>query len=1056
MALDIRPLLKALTHVKAHYRTVNGKVVYIPDHDANRQDGSTAATLSQRTVIGKHKSGTHYLRATDAEDGQKIQQAAKELGIDVTRRRAGATHHGRTGSYDHFHVADPSHAGAIHNRLRELEGKDAEPVTMREATPEKGFKIPEKPASFDQKAQALEPKPSAAAPHGFIVESDDFGDDWPMFKTEAEAKAWIKEQSLEVAERSCDENGVGLYGPFKGKSKASIAKIIEKRNQDAITVSRHPGIRVSEHDDKQGGTFKVVHGIAENSEAKNETGVEPKEMKWSYPTDDELMNEVKTEYWIQELLDPNNISPSSLSDERLKSKVETLKEVAHAEPIDPTKVKFRGNWNNYEELKSRTTQIHKDPDSMLEKIKSGQPLPMPIAVRHTDGSIEILGGATRTGLAKLHGSQVTALVIDEKKQHEAFADSYLKDAKESAETWDQTHLFEPIKAYYLENGPKPTVKDEGEARAAFHIAMDLRRVAKMKGIDINGKDKKFEVSAEPAQPKEGLAAQGAHDHVEGLKRQILYNQKAHGFKNPHAATALQDTEFGDHKHARESHEIAAGWHSQEAKKARAEGRNDGTAEGHEGSMQAHDALAKWHGEQHKAESVEANHRLAESNKDRSKTKFNTHPAYSRPGKNGPTFHSYENDQELPDYEGPYHPNGFTSQTEHTWKDGDKRQTSSNPKPQTQKAPPSLDGQAPTKSGPLGDKARELAKMSRNHTDGTKGEKFERTSKAAHPYSQSAHLASVQAHTPEGHAAAAEKHKAAARAHEIAAEDVRKLYPRGARAEADHHGLKNGHLDLAKEHEALAKNGGDTSANQQRTPQDSTEYAGDMTAKANQAGAEAEKNAKRNPEEAKTHHSAAATAHTSAAAAHIKAAETHEGQARLHGSDPKKSEKARDHREAATLHEQKAKFHTEQAGKGKAEAEAPKAEEKPAEAAPTKTMHEALNHADKLHRGLEMGGGTANTAEARREAAKAHDEAIKHLEEAAQHHKGTKTGRDIETTLQQFKSRRDWHNYVADKQEAARNAPKKGRGLKKSFEEGSDYLSFADWKAENGRKESPKA
>jgi hypothetical protein len=119
-AIQPREILKA--HVKSHYRVVNGKVVHVADHDDSRPQGR-AATLHERTAIGKHKGGTHYLRATDAEDGEHIKAAAQKLGIPVERRRAGATHHGRTGAYDHYHVQDPSQALAIHEELKKQAGK---------------------------------------------------------------------------------------------------------------------------------------------------------------------------------------------------------------------------------------------------------------------------------------------------------------------------------------------------------------------------------------------------------------------------------------------------------------------------------------------------------------------------------------------------------------------------------------------------------------------------------------------------------------------------------------------------------------------------------------------------------------------------------------------------------------------------------------------------------------------------------------------------------------------------------------------------------------------
>lgn len=114
MQIQFRVLLKA--HIKAHYRTVGGKVIYVSDHDDKRPHGQAAA-LHERTAMGRHADGSTYLRATDAEDAKHIQSAAEQHGISLEKRRRGATHHGRVGAYDHFHVQDPAHAATIMGEL---------------------------------------------------------------------------------------------------------------------------------------------------------------------------------------------------------------------------------------------------------------------------------------------------------------------------------------------------------------------------------------------------------------------------------------------------------------------------------------------------------------------------------------------------------------------------------------------------------------------------------------------------------------------------------------------------------------------------------------------------------------------------------------------------------------------------------------------------------------------------------------------------------------------------------------------------------------------------
>ena len=83
----------------SHFRVVQGQTVY----SADAKQGRTAE-IHERTAIGKSKDGTHYLRATNAEDGRQILKAAQDTGIEVQKRRSGASHFGRIGAYDHYHV----------------------------------------------------------------------------------------------------------------------------------------------------------------------------------------------------------------------------------------------------------------------------------------------------------------------------------------------------------------------------------------------------------------------------------------------------------------------------------------------------------------------------------------------------------------------------------------------------------------------------------------------------------------------------------------------------------------------------------------------------------------------------------------------------------------------------------------------------------------------------------------------------------------------------------------------------------------------------------------
>lgn len=106
------------SHIKGHYRHINGKVVYVQDYDKTVHGDHPEATIHQRTVIGAHKSGTHTLRATDGEDREAIKEAAGKLGVPVHHiKRSGANHHGRVGAYDVIHFNTQEDAKKVHAAL---------------------------------------------------------------------------------------------------------------------------------------------------------------------------------------------------------------------------------------------------------------------------------------------------------------------------------------------------------------------------------------------------------------------------------------------------------------------------------------------------------------------------------------------------------------------------------------------------------------------------------------------------------------------------------------------------------------------------------------------------------------------------------------------------------------------------------------------------------------------------------------------------------------------------------------------------------------------------
>lgn len=113
-----------MPYEKTNYRRDENGVVRYSEDGKGR-----IATLQDRTAIGRHKDGSIYIRATDSEDLTKAKSIADAMGINYRQRRGGASHFGRTGSYEHIHFDTPADAVNVHAALAyhlEDEGEQAD------------------------------------------------------------------------------------------------------------------------------------------------------------------------------------------------------------------------------------------------------------------------------------------------------------------------------------------------------------------------------------------------------------------------------------------------------------------------------------------------------------------------------------------------------------------------------------------------------------------------------------------------------------------------------------------------------------------------------------------------------------------------------------------------------------------------------------------------------------------------------------------------------------------------------------------------------------------
>jgi hypothetical protein len=140
-----------VAHIKAHYRNVNGKIVYIEGYDKDVHGDHPEAALHERTVKHVDSKGAHFLRATDKEDAETIEAKAKELGITphhhATRGKyIKSNHHGRTSTYPTFYFDSEQDAQKVHDALKPGGEVGALPGAFAE---------PEKPSKHDLSMQAF-------------------------------------------------------------------------------------------------------------------------------------------------------------------------------------------------------------------------------------------------------------------------------------------------------------------------------------------------------------------------------------------------------------------------------------------------------------------------------------------------------------------------------------------------------------------------------------------------------------------------------------------------------------------------------------------------------------------------------------------------------------------------------------------------------------------------------------------------------------------------------------------------------------------------------------
>ena len=146
-------------------------------------------------------------------------------------------------------------------------------------------------------------------------------------------------------------------------------------------------------------------------EKQIEEGLEIKDIKWSYPTDEELEKEFREEdvYGIFFKGYPKK-EEEQKAFEYFRNNLEK-KRINPEELVDDNAWRF--DFSDYKSLRDQVKKYAdpKDPDSMIRKIQAGGELPMPVAIKR-DGKFMLAGGATRVALAKLANQDIDILIFN--------------------------------------------------------------------------------------------------------------------------------------------------------------------------------------------------------------------------------------------------------------------------------------------------------------------------------------------------------------------------------------------------------------------------------------------------------------------------------------------------------------------------------------------------------------------------------------------------------------------------------------------------------------------
>jgi hypothetical protein len=131
----------ANVHVKAHYRILNGKMVYVHDHDKLGAPVGHEAQIHERVQQSKSAKGTHTLMAVDPEDRDAVLKHAGQMGLKPEVKYQGGKirdHEGNVKAHGFYyaHFQNEEDAKKVHASLA---GKKEDEGSLTEEEHDKAF-----------------------------------------------------------------------------------------------------------------------------------------------------------------------------------------------------------------------------------------------------------------------------------------------------------------------------------------------------------------------------------------------------------------------------------------------------------------------------------------------------------------------------------------------------------------------------------------------------------------------------------------------------------------------------------------------------------------------------------------------------------------------------------------------------------------------------------------------------------------------------------------------------------------------------------------------------